>query len=52
MGIGRALLRAMLTLAELVAAEEIWVEAKAPVTTRAATTERMMLFMGMGPLVA
>jgi hypothetical protein len=32
-----------------VEAEEIWVEAKAPVITRAATTERMMLFMGTGP---
>jgi hypothetical protein len=43
-GVGRALLRAMLTL-ELVEAEEIWVEAKAPVTTRAATTVRITNFM-------
>jgi hypothetical protein len=52
MGVGRALLRATVTLAELVEAEEIWVEAKAPVMTRAATTERRMFFMGVIPLVA
>jgi hypothetical protein len=51
-GIGRALLRATVTLSELVEAEEIWVEAKAPVMTRAATTERMMLFMGRVLLVS
>jgi hypothetical protein len=43
-GTGIALLRATVTLA-LVEAEEIWVEAKAPVTTRAATTVRITNFM-------
>jgi hypothetical protein len=45
MGTGIALLRATVTLA--VEAEEIWVEAKAPVMTRAAAATRMMLFMGI-----
>ena len=39
-----ALLRATVML-EVVEAEEIWVEAKAPVTTRAATTVRITNFM-------
>jgi hypothetical protein len=43
MGTGIALLRATVTFA--VEAEEIWVEAKAPVMTRAATAVRMMVFM-------
>jgi hypothetical protein len=44
MGLGRALLRATLTLVAL-DADEIWVEAKAPVITRAATAVRTMSFM-------
>jgi hypothetical protein len=44
-GTGIALLRATVTLAELVEAEEIWVEAKAPVITRAATAVRITNFM-------
>jgi hypothetical protein len=44
MGIGRALLRATLTLAA-VEADEIWLEAKAPVMTRAATAVRITSFM-------
>jgi hypothetical protein len=40
-----ALLRATETLAE-VEAEEIWVEAKAPVRARATATVRMMSFIG------
>jgi hypothetical protein len=47
MGVGRALLRATVTLAELVEAEEIWVEAKAPVMTRAATNVRITNFMAL-----
>jgi hypothetical protein len=43
-GTGRALLRATVILA-LVEADEIWVEAKAPVITRAATAVRTMSFM-------
>src|SRR5215475_7049923 len=43
-GVGRALLRATVTFLE-VEAEEIWVEATAPVRTRAATTARTMIFM-------
>jgi hypothetical protein len=43
MGTGIALLRATATFA--VEAEEIWVEAKAPVMTRAATAVRTMVFM-------
>jgi hypothetical protein len=44
-GVGRALLRATVTWALVVEAEEIWVEAKAPVMTRAATAVRTMSFM-------
>ncbi|RZU41202.1 hypothetical protein BDD14_2709 [Edaphobacter modestus] len=44
MGVGRALLRATLTFAA-VEAEEIWVEAKAPVKTRTATAVRTASFM-------
>jgi hypothetical protein len=40
-----ALLRATETLAE-VEAEEIWVEARAPVNTRATAMVRAMSFMG------
>jgi len=43
MGVGRALFFATVTLE--VEAEEIWVEATAPVRTRAATTVRTMIFM-------
>jgi len=43
MGVGRALFLA--TVALEVEAEEIWVEATAPVRTRAATTVRTMIFM-------
>jgi hypothetical protein len=42
-GVGRALFLATVTL--VVEAEEIWVEATAPVRTRAATTVRTMIFM-------
>jgi len=45
-GTGRALFLATSTLL-LVEAEEIWVEAKAPVRTRAATAERTMNFMDL-----
>jgi hypothetical protein len=45
MGVGRALFRATVTFLEVVEAEEIWVEATAPVRTRAATTARTMIFM-------
>ena len=51
MGVGRALLRATEALA-LVEAEEIWVEANAPVKARATARVRMMLFMDIGPLVS
>ncbi|RZU41201.1 hypothetical protein BDD14_2705 [Edaphobacter modestus] len=44
MGVGRALLRATLTFAA-VEADEIWVEAQAPVMTRAATAVRTISFM-------
>src|SRR5215475_7864167 len=44
MGVGRALFRATVTFLE-VEAEEIWVEATAPVRTRAATTARTTVFM-------
>src|SRR5438094_282205 len=43
-GVGSALLRAAVTL-DVVEAEEIWVEATAPVRTRAATTARTISFM-------
>jgi hypothetical protein len=49
-GIGSALLRATETLALEVGAAEIWLEAKAPVITRAATAVRMMSFMWIVPL--
>jgi len=49
MGVGRALFRATVTL-EWVEAEETWVEATAPVRTRAATTARTMSFMTGVPL--
>jgi len=44
MGVGRALFFARVTLFE-VEAEEIWVEATAPVRTRAATAKRTMSFI-------
>src|SRR3982750_794240 len=44
MGVGRALFFARVTLLE-VEAEETWVEATAPVRTRATTTARTMVFM-------
>jgi len=44
MGVGIALFFAMVTL-ELAEAEAIWVEAAAPVRTRATTTARTMVFM-------
>jgi hypothetical protein len=43
-GVGRALFLATATF-ELVEAEETWVEATAPVSTRAATTARTMNFI-------
>jgi hypothetical protein len=43
-GVGRALFLATVIL-ELVDAEETWVEATAPVRTRAATTARTMSFI-------
>jgi hypothetical protein len=43
-GVGRALFLAAVIL-ELVEAEETWVEATAPVRTRAATTVRTMSFI-------
>ena len=43
-GVGMALFFAMVTL-EVAEAEEIWVEATAPVRTRAATTARTISFM-------
>jgi hypothetical protein len=49
MGVGRALLRATVTL-EVVEADEIRVEANAPVRTRAATTARTISFMIGVPL--
>jgi hypothetical protein len=52
MGTGRALLRATETLALVVEAEEIWLEAKAPVMTRAATAVRIISFMILSPLFA
>jgi hypothetical protein len=42
-GVGRALFLATVTFE--VEAEETWVEATAPVRTRAATTARTMIFM-------
>jgi hypothetical protein len=44
MGVGRALFLATVTL-ECVEAEETWVEATAPVRTRATTAARTMIFM-------
>jgi hypothetical protein len=44
MGVGRALFFARVTLWE-VEAEETWVEATAPVRTRATTAARTMVFM-------
>jgi len=46
MGVGIALFFAIVTL-ELAEAEAIWVEAAAPVRTRATTTARTMIFMGL-----
>jgi hypothetical protein len=45
-GVGRALFLATVIL-EFVEAEETWVEATAPVRTRAATTVRTMIFMDL-----
>ena len=44
MGVGRALLRATVILEEEAAAET-WVEATAPVRTRATTAARTIIFM-------
>jgi len=44
MGVGRALLRATVIFEEELAAET-WVEATAPVRTRATTAARTMIFM-------
>jgi hypothetical protein len=46
MGVGIALFFAMVTL-ELAEAEVIWVEAAAPVRTRATTKARTIVFMNM-----
>ena len=49
MGVGIALFLAMVTL-ELAEAEVIWVEAAAPVRTRATTKARTIVFMMEYPL--
>jgi len=48
-GVGIALVLA--TATDLVEAEEIWVEAATPVTTRARTAARIMVFMVHSPKV-
>ena len=49
MGVGIALFFAMVTL-ELAEAEAIWVEAAAPVMTRASTKNRTMVFIELSAL--
>jgi hypothetical protein len=51
-GTGNMLVRAIFTLLALVEAEEVWVVAAAPVTTRTRTKARTMCFMEGTPCIS